>query len=562
MKKILSGLILGLLLTSGSIQSTRAPHADQAASGLKFEVSYSKNIVEQIREFNLQVPITGRVYVIISRNKAKEPRFQTGNTGVPVWGKNVRALEPGEGTIIDSGVLGYPLESIANIPSGEYYVQGYVNIYTEFKRADGHTLWLHKDQWEGQRWNSSPGNIASNVVKVRIDPTESRTIRLVCDQVNPPIEMPADTAWVKRIKFKSKILSDFWGQPMYLGATILLPKGYDTHPDVHYPVNYAQGHFSLRAPYYFRAEPPEDDDPYDKFGYEFYQYWNSDDCPRMLAVTFQHPCPYYDDSYAVNSPNIGPYGDAVMKELIPAIEEKFRIIRKPYARLLSGGSTGGWESFALQLFHPDFFGGTWTGYPDPLDFRRFQLQNIYEQPNLYYTVHEWMKVDIPETRSTDGDILFQTKDRCLFELVIGDKSRSGLVWSIWNALFTPIGEDGYPRDLWDWKTGEIDPEVAEEWKKFDLSLFLRENWDWLGPKLVGKLHLYAGDMDNAYLNLSVVLVEEFLENTTDPYYDGVVNYGDGAPHGWMPRGRELFELFEEHLLKYAPRGNSTSSWRY
>lgn len=549
-------------MTSGLLQAAPAAQADPTAPGLRFEISYSSKIVEQIREFNLQVPITGRVYAIISRRDAKEPRFQTGNTGVPIWGKNVHSLKPGESAIIDAGVFGYPLESIADIPSGDYYVQGYINIYTEFKRSDGHTLWLHNDQWEGQRWDISPGNIASEVIKVHIDPAESQAVKLVCNRVNPPIRMPADTKWVKRIKFKSKILSEFWGQPIYLGATILLPKGYDEHPDVHYPVNYAQGHFSRRSPYYFRAEPPEDDDPYDEFGYEFNQYWNSNDCPRMLAVTFQHPCPYYDDSYAVNSPNIGPYGDAVMQELIPAIEKKFRIIRKPYARLLSGGSTGGWESFALQLFHPDFFGGTWTGYPDPLDFRRFQLQNIYEQPNLFYTMYDWMKVDIPETRSTDGDILFNTKDRCHYELVIGDKSRSGLVWSIWNALFTPIGDDGYPRDLWDWKTGEIDPEVAREWKKFDLSLYLRENWDWLGPKLVGKLHLYAGDMDNAYLNLSVVLVEEFLESTTTPYYDGVVKYGDRAPHGWMPRGRELFELFEEYLLKYTPKGENKTSWRY
>ena len=77
----------------------------------------------------------------------------------------------------------------------------------------------------------------------------------------------------------------------------------------------------------------------------------------MIAVTFQHPTPYFDDSYAVNSVNVGPYGDAVMDELIPEVEKRFRVIREPYARILSGGSTGGWEAAALQIFHPDFFGG-------------------------------------------------------------------------------------------------------------------------------------------------------------------------------------------------------------
>jgi len=564
LKKTYASLVFILLFSFLMMQYASSEQKAAQQSDMTFEISFPKDVVDQIKEFNLQVPITGRVYAIISRNNEKELRFQTGYTGVPIWGKNVYSLKPGEGAIIDEDVFGYPLKSIRDIPPGDYYVQGFINIYTEFKRSDGNTIWMHQDQWEGQHWNISPGNIYSDVKKVHIDPTKAESIKISCSHVIPRIEIPPDTKWVKRIKFKSKILTDFWGQPMYIGATILLPKGYDEHPDVYYPVNYIQGHFSLRAPHGFRTEPPSGEDPRgrQKSGYEFYKYWISDECPRMITVTFQHPCPYFDDSYAINGPNVGPYGDALLKDLLPKIEENFRIIRKPYARLLSGGSTGGWESFALQLFYPDFFGGTWTGCPDPIDFRRFQVQNIYEQPNMYYTIYEWMKVEIPETRSTDGDISFMMKDRCHYELVIGDKNRSGLQWAIWNAVYTPVGEDGYPKDLWDWMTGEINPEVAEEWKKYDLSLYLRENWSWLGPKLVGKLHLYTGDMDNAYLNLGVVLVEEFLKKTKNPYYDGVVKYGDRGPHCWMPRGKELCELFEEHLLKYAPPGEETSKWRY
>jgi len=564
LKKTYASLVFILLFSFLMMQYASSEQKAAQQSDMTFEISFPKDVVDQIKEFNLQVPITGRVYAIISRNNEKELRFQTGYTGVPIWGKNVYSLKPGEGAIIDEDVFGYPLKSIRDIPPGDYYVQGFINIYTEFKRSDGNTIWMHQDQWEGQHWNISPGNIYSDVKKVHIDPTKAESIKISCSHVIPRIEIPPDTKWVKRIKFKSKILTDFWGQPMYIGATILLPKGYDEHPDVYYPVNYIQGHFSLRAPHGFRTEPPSGEDPRgrQKSGYEFYKYWISDECPRMITVTFQHPCPYFDDSYAINGPNVGPYGDALLKDLLPKIEENFRIIRKPYARLLSGGSTGGWESFALQLFYPDFFGGTWTGCPDPIDFRRFQVQNIYEQPNMYYTIYEWMKVEIPETRSTDGDISFMMKDRCHYELVIGDKNRSGLQWAIWNAVYTPVGEDGYPNDLWDWMTGEINPEVAEEWKKYDLSLYLRENWSWLGPKLVGKLHLYTGDMDNAYLNLGVVLVEEFLKKTKNPYYDGVVKYGDRGPHCWMPRGKELCELFEEHLLKYAPPGEETSKWRY
>ena len=546
--------IAGFVFIATSFGLNTRQISAQDRNAFKFEISFPAKAHSE--------PITGRVYAIISKNKKRELRFQTGYTGVPIWGKNIYALKPGERAIIDDVVFGYPLESISEIPPGKYYVQGFINIYTEFKRSDGHKLWMHNDQWEGQRWNRSPGNLYSKVKKVTIDPSKPENISLNCEKVIPPVKIPKDTKWVKRFKFQSKILTEFWGQPIYMGATILLPKGYADHPEVYYPVNYVQGHFSLGAPHGFRTKKPGKSDRRGKRGYDFYKYWTSDECPRMIAVTFQHPCPYYDDSYAVNTPNVGPYGDAIMEELIPRIEEQFRIISKPYARVLSGGSTGGWESLALQVFHPDFFGGTWTGCPDPVDFRRFQLQNIYEDENMYYRVYDWLKVEIPETRSTDGDVMFTMRNRLYFEQVIGDKNRSGLQWAIWEALYTPLGEDGYPRPLWNWRTGEIDPEAAEHWKKYDLSLYIRENWSWLGPKLVGKLHLYTGDMDNAYLNLGVVLLEEFLEKTEDPYYDGVVEYGDGEGHCWMPRGAELFKLFGEHVTKYAPEGEDTSLWKY
>ena len=545
---------LGVFLMGAGPGYSQKTTPSGVQAGLRFEVTFPPEARSE--------PTTGRIYAIITRDNKREPRFQTGFTGVPIWGQNIFAQRPGEPGTIDVESFGHPLRSIKDIPPGEYFVQGFINVYTEFKRSDGHTLWMHNDQWEGQKWRISPGNLYSDVSKVYIDASKNQTVKLSCKNVIPPVQVPPDTEWVKRIKFESQILTKFWGQQISLGATILLPKGYYEHPDVYYPVNYGQGHFSLQAPHGFRTDDPGPGETRGRDGYEFYKYWVSDDCPRMIAVTFQHPCPYYDDSYAVNSPNIGPYGDAILNELIPYIETHFRIIREPYARLLSGGSTGGWESFALQLYYPDFYGGTWTGCPDPIDFRRFQLQNIYEDKNMYYRIYDWMKVEIPETRSTDGDVMFTMEDRCYYELVLGDKDRGGEQWAIWEALYTPIGEDGYPKPLWNWLTGEIDREVAEQWKKFDLSLYLGENWSWLGPKLVGKLHLYTGDMDNAYLNLGVVLVEKFLESTKNPYYDGVVKYGDRKGHCWMPRGAELFGLFREHLDKYAPKGTDTSKWKY
>jgi hypothetical protein len=522
---------------------------------LRFEITFPEDAHPE--------PITGRIYVILSRQDDEEPRLKVGWTeGIPLWGKSINALKPGDSGIIDGETFGFPLKSISDIPPGEYYVQGFINIYTEFQRADGHTLWLHNDQWEGQQWNRSPGNLYSDVEKVTIDSAGSQTIQLECKNVIPPIEIPPDTKWVKRIKFQSRILTEFWGQPMFLGATVLLPRGYDEHPDVSYPVNYIQGHFSIRAPHGFRTDEPEEENRWARRGYEFYEYWNSDDCPRMIAVTFQHPCPYYDDSYGVNSPNTGPYGDAIMLELIPKIEETFRIIRKPYARVLSGGSTGGWISLALQVYYPDFFGGTWSFCPDPVDFRYYQIVNIYEDKNAYYFQNEWMTVERPNLRSTDGNIRFMMKDENHYEYVVGDKSRGGGQWDIWEAVFSPIGEDGYPRPIWDKLTGEIDHEAAEQCKKYDLRLYLEENWDSLGHKLAGKLHIYTGSMDSFYLNNAVVLLEEFLECTTNPYYEGVVKYGDRKPHCWGPRGKELYDLFKEYISRNADEGDDRSLWNY
>jgi hypothetical protein len=522
--------------------------------GLQFEISFPGSIHKD--------SITGRVYVMISENKNREPRFQIGPNGVPFFGKDIRNLQPDSSVIIDRKDFGYPLENISELPPGDYYVQGFVNIYTRFERSDGHVLWMHNDQWEGQRWYRSPGNLYSDVKKVKILPSEADSIRLVCDRKIPPLEMPPDTEWIKRIKFQSKVLTEFWGQPIYLGATVLLPKGYEEHPDVYYPVNYIQGHFSLGPPNGFQAEEPDSRNRWASWGYEFYKFWVSDECPRMLLVTFQHPCPYYDDSYGVNSPNTGPYGDAILEELIPMVERKFRIIQNPYARVLSGGSTGGWISLALQIFHPDFFGGTWSLCPDPVDFRYFQCINIYKDENAYYKKSRWVKVPTSSDRSPDGIVRLTSQQRNHMELAMGTRCRSGEQIDIFQAVFGPLGDGGYVKPLFDKKTGEIDPDIAEYWREhYDLRYYLEKNWERIGPALEGKIHIYVGDMDTYYLNNAVVLLEKFLESTKNPYYSGVVQYGDRMPHCWGPDRIELLKLFKEHIMKNAPAGEDFS-WLY
>jgi hypothetical protein len=505
-------------------------------------------------------PITGRVYVAISRTDAPAtgrggggPIQQAGPTGSPLFGVNVENLKPGAAAEVDATAFGHPVVSLNDIPKGDYLVQAFVNVYTRFERADGHTVWLHLDQWEGQSWRRSPGNLFSTPKKATIDPgtPKGTIIDLVCDQVIPPIPAQPDTDYVKHIKFRSEILSKWWGQPISLGATVLLPKDYDKHPEAKYPVNYSQGHFSTRPPGGFGG------------GGAFDKTWLAEDMPRFLYVTFQHPSPYYDDSYAVNSENNGPYGDAIMQELIAAVEGQFRVIREAWARKLSGGSTGGWEALALQIFHPDFFGGAFASCPDSIDFRYHQIVNIYDDDNAYFRDTGWTRVERPNTRRPDGNIMSMMKDENWFELVQGDHSRSGGQWDIWEATYGPVGPDGYPKRIWDKQTGKIDKDVAAYWKEhFDLRAILEKNWTTLGPKLAGKLHLYVGDEDTYYLNDAVGLMEKFLESTKTPYYDGTVTYQRGAPHCWGPRDKELFDLMTRDIERHAPAGADITSWRY
>jgi hypothetical protein len=511
-----------------------------AGGGPRFEISFSKSAHAK--------PITGRAYVAISRtNDARRgPIEQTGETGAPLFGVNIENLAPARAAVIDAATFGHPVQSLRDIPAGEYWVQPFVNVYTKFARADGHTVWLHMDQWEGQHWKTSPGNIYGEPVKITVDPKSSRPIKLVADRVIPPVEVPAETDNVKRIKLQSAILTKWWGHPIYLGAVVLLPKDYATHPAARYPVVYDEGHFSLR-------EPRVGSTP----------YWLADGTPRMIVVTLQHPSPYYDDSYGVNSENNGPYGDAIMQELIPAVETKFRVIGQPWARLLTGGSTGGWISLAHQVLYPDFYGGTWSLCPDGVDFRYHQIVNVYSDTNAYWLNRGWMKLERPTQRRPDGNITAMMKDENWFELVQGDHSRSGGQWDIWEATYSPVGTDGYPAAIWDKKTGVIDRRVADYWKQhYDLRNILETKWSTLGPKLADRINVYVGDADSYYLNMGVHLLENFLKTTTAPKWSGEIVFQPMAPHCWGPGMPELMPKMVAQMERHAPAGADLKSWRY
>ncbi len=574
---------LVLLLLGLSLFPEQVELKSEERTNLRFAISFPEASSKQ--------PLDGRVLLLVSTDNSSEPRLQINedlNTQ-QVFGIDVEALKPGQEAIVDPTAFGYPLRSISQLKPGDYWVQALLHRYETFKRSDGHTVKLPMDRGEGQQWSRAPGNLFSTPQKLSVRANDSNTVKIVLDKVIPPIAPPKDTKYIKHVKMESKLLSKFWGRPMHLGANVLLPEGFDSHPNARYPLVIFHGHFPADFSG-FREQPPDPNlkpDYSERFklqGYnkivqerahKFYQEWTGPDFPRMIIIEIQHANPYYDDSYAVNSENLGPYGDAITYELVPFIEKQFRGLGKGWARFMYGGSTGGWEALAAQIFYPDEYNGAWGACPDPIDFRAYTIVNIYEHKNAYYPDTPFKQIARPGKRNYLGELAATIEDMNHMELALGTNSRSGGQFDIWQAVYSPVAKDGYPKPIWDKLTGKIDTAVAAYWREnYDLGYIMKRDWKELGPKLEGKLHIYVGEADNYYLNNAVYLVENFLKSTQDPYYGGEVDYEPRAEHCWngdhtLPNAISRLRYHQFYapkivarILKSAPKGADLTSWRY
>jgi hypothetical protein len=533
----------------------------------------------------------GRLLLMMSNNDKAEPRFEIGDDAETqlVFGVDVDGWKPGTTQLVDMHAFGYPLERLKDVPAGDYYVQVLLHKYETFHLKNGHTVKLPMDRGEGQHWNIAPGNIYSVPVKIHFDPASSGEVSLTISKIIPPIKEAEDTKYIKHIKIQSKLLTEFWGRPMYLGAIILLPGGYDEHPDVKYPMAIFHDHFVADFDN-FRTTPPDenlkpDSSPrfritgYNKIvqqeSYDFYKQWTGPGFPRVLAVKIQHANPYYDDSYAVNSENLGPYGDAITYELIPEIEKRFRGIGQGWARFMYGGSTGGWEVLAAQVFYPDEYNGCYSACPDPVDFHHYTTIDIYNNKNAYYAESDFKKTPRPGHRDYLGHVSATVRDMNLRELALGTRSRSGDQFDIWEAVFSPSDADGYPKRIYDKYTGAIDSSVAAYWKEhFDLTYIINRDWNKLGDKLKGKIHIYVGDMDSYYLNNAVYTAEDMLKKLQNPNCNCQVDYGDRAEHCWngdhsqpnyisrLRYNQMYIKKWAEEVKTRAPKGADLKSWRY
>jgi len=549
----------------------------QTKPPLRFAISFPASRSAQ--------PLDGRLLLIVSDDGKTEPRMQSdqyrANTTRPIFGIDVDGLKPGQDAVVDERAFGWPARSVRDIPAGDYWVQALLNKYETFHRGDGHTVKMPMDQGEGQHWESKPGNIYSKPVRMHIDPAAGGEIKISLDKEIPPIGPQKDTALVKYLTVPNERLTKFWGRPMTLGAIVLLPAGWDTHPDARYPVLIHHGHFpASMASDGWRETPPDANAEgtqreAQEAAYQFYKDWTGPNFPRMIHVLVQHPTPYFDDSYAVNSENNGPYGDAITLDLLPYIEKRFRGIGQPWARVMTGGSTGGWEALGVQVLMPDQYNGAWALCPDPIDFRSYRSVNIYDEHNAYYYEdNPWKKTAKPGYRDYRGHLFSTFEERNLVELAIGTHGRSAGQQDAWSSVFSPVGADGYYKPLYDKLTGAIDPDVARYWRdRYDLRYIMERDWATLGPKLRGKIHLTSGTMDNGYLNNAVYQTEEFFKHANPPA-DVEIVYGERREHcftgdtehsnavGSRTVHQRYMPAMAKWIAKTAPQGADTKSWAY
>jgi hypothetical protein len=538
-------------------------------------------------------PLDGRLILLLSTDKATEPRELVDGDDLlkmpATFGMNVQDMKPGQTVTVDDKAFGWPVRSLSGLKAGDYQVQAVLNRYETFHRGDGAVISLAPDKGEGQQWNSKPGNLYSKPMTLHWDPANPKPVALSLDQEIAPIAPKKDTAFIKHITIQSALLTKFWGRPMYLTAHVLVPAGFDTHPKAHHPLMVFHGHFPDDISN-FRTQPPDPKlkpDYSDRFhlagynrieqeeNYANYQKWTQPDFPRFLVVEIAHANPYYDDSYAVNSANVGPYGDAINKELIPEVEKRFRGLGQGWARFTYGGSTGGWEALATQVFYPDMYNGAFAACPDPIDFRAYTVPNIYKDANMYTIEGQALSIERPSIRNYLGEVLGTQRGSNYQELVLGDRGRSGGQYDIWQAVFSPRGADGYPQPIYDKLTGAIDHKVADYWREhYDLSHIIQRDWGTLGPKLAGKIHIYVGSADTFYLNSAVYYAQNVLEGLKDPVYGGEVDYGDRAEHCWNGN-HKLSNAYSRLIYNFqylpkilarikdtAPKGADLTSWRY
>ena len=526
-----------VFVVTGSLVSMTLPAGEPAEprptpTGLRFEVRLGPGTAAGAGgPAQPAWPRGGRLLVVLAPPGTREPRLALGRPGQDppaLLGRDVDGLAPGATAVVDSRSAIFPLDHLGRLPGGLCAVQALLHTNLDLNIPN------------------APGDLYSPVQTVWLDPVAGGPVELVLSQSIPEERLPADSELVKSIKIRSRLLSDFHGRPIDLRAGVILPRDFARQTGRRYPVRVHIGGYGTRSTHVGLMMAA---------GSGFHGAWMADDAPRMILIHLDGAGPL-GDPHQVDSANHGPYGAAVTRELIPHVERLFRGIGRGEARVVDGGSTGGWVALALQVFYPDFFNGAWAFCPDSVDFRSLQLVNIYDDENAYVDRHG---VERPAARDVSGEVRFTMRHECRLENVLGrgdSYTLSGAQWGAWNATYGPRGADGRPIPLWDPGTGTIDHKVAEHWKSYDLRRILEASWAELGPKLRGKLHIWVGEADDFFLNNAVHRLDAFLSRARPPY-EGAITYGPGQGHCWIGIGQS--EMMKQMARRMAAEARSRST---
>lgn len=574
LKRLSKGISIALaaaILVTVWFPSTASTQSTDTTPWLHVQISIGDGLLNGTTD--------GRVVVLFAPSGV-DPLEDTDVTSSPdlFYGMNVFdlsssdtiTLSGGSGTNTRTGVFGFPNVSLEDVPVGNYSVQAFLTRYETVSRSDGSIVSVHFPCGDGAPNIGGVGSLYTSVVDIDVGKA-GQILELIFNNVTEVEDFTGeeiggcsqgnyeDTDTLKYVKIRSEALSDFWGRDMYVGANILLPSGYDANDtSTRYPVIYSQGHWPADAGA-FRYPTANFSEAWDNGTIPGQNGHPDRPTPKMIMVTFRHEAPFYDDSYAVNTANLGPYGDAINDELIPHLDSIFNTIPEPYARIQLGGSTGGWISAAMVIFRPDLFGACFANYPDSLDFHRHQDIQLYTAKNAYELANGSAVPSIRDFENGTQVILATAAQENHWELTFGTSSRSSLQWDVWNAVFGVQGYNNYPLEPWDKVTGEIYPEAVEYWKHMDLANYIVTNWDNdrnLGEALRQRIFVYVGTWDDYFLNEGVQEFQKTVEAVSGPNWVNVTILPE-KPHGGNYQAREIWDYLElvySWIQDHSPEG--------
>ncbi len=456
--------------------------APAAAAQVRFDVVFDEETFARVE------PYTGRVFVALSEGAA-EPRIAIHDwfQEAPLFALDVRGVEAGETLVFEAGRAGLVGDPVAldDLPPGRFRVQAIVRLDPDSPRAGRGALDIVSEP---------VAFVLAGGEAVRIE------LRLTRRVGKPPFE---ETQRIKELEIESDVLSAFHGRPLGLRASVRLPRAWHDEPERTWPViwfvmGFGQDHRDAARMFSAGLGPGSDE----------------------LLIVFPDPTCFRGHSAFYDSPTNGPYGRALVEELIPAVEEAFRASGSAQQRFVTGGSSGGWTALALQLTYPDIFAACYSHVPDPVDFRAWIDADLYDPETNVYQLEDGSPR--PMIRSS-GQVLVWMKEFVAREDLLGPGGQIGSL----EATFSPRAEDGSPLPMFDRVTGAVQPEVVEAWRAHDLSLVLQDNWESLGPKLEGKLFVWAGEFDNFHLEGPVALL---IDTLADLDSDAVVEVVPGMAH--------------------------------